>query len=344
MNYSRYKSEHVADHLREEIARGELADPLPSLREWSSNLGVSPGTLQAALKILKREGWIGARAKKGYFLLRKPRRSSQHSPLVRWVLFDPKHQGAYPMGDLLMSVGQKLSALHIDFQIERCNDVRIRAIHKTGSRAHEMLVFSNLSLTYQRLFEGFKNALIFGLPLPGIRLPYISSDVFPAIRHATYRLLRLGCDRIDLVNVIGRRVPESFQRLEDEFQKIRAEAPQIFDGEVIWLPGDPVEQSQALQKFAARIRGKQGFVVNSPISPGLIVMVLTSMGFKIPEQFEVLPVNCMPSQLIVYPQLAHYPFPLEQISKIGTKAAIHYFETGALPDLHKDVPLELVVP
>ena len=344
MNFSRCKSEHVADYLRTAIGRGELAEPLPSLREWSSRLEVSSGTLQAALKILKREGWIASRPRKGLYLSRKPAKRPQHPPVVRWIWHDPKHRAIPPSADYLMAVSQRLAACHIGFQLDWCNDSRIQAIYKAGAHAHEMLVFPNLSFLHQRLFADFRNALIIGIPFHGIPLPYISSDVFPAIRHATFLALRHGCERVDLVNAIGRRIPESCQRLEDEFQKICAEAPRPIQGKVVWLPDEISEQCLAIQKVATRIRGRQGLIVNAPVSPGLLIMVLTNQGLKIPEQVEILPVNCTPGQMVVFPRLAHYPFPLEPFSKTVCKASMHYFETGALPELRKNLPLSMVSP
>ncbi len=344
MNFSRYKSEHVADHLRTAIERGELVEPLPSLRDWSSVLEVSSGTLQAALKILKREGWIGSRPKKGFYLALKPVRRPQHPPVVRWIWHDPKHRVIPPSSDILIAVSQRLAAHHIGFKVEWCNDSRILAIHKAGAQPHEMLVFPNLSFLHQKSFADFKNVLIIGLPFTGIRLPYISSDVFSAIRHATYMLLRHGCDRVDLVNAIGRRIPESRRRLEEEFQKICANAPRPILGEVVWLPDEQSEQCLAIQKLANRITGKYGLVVNNPLSPALLIMVLANRGLKIPEQVEIVSVNCTASLMVAFPPLPHYPLPLEQFSKTVCKAAIHYFETGALPELRKNIPLTLVSP
>jgi len=308
-------------------------------------LEVSSGTLQAAIKILKREGLLGSRLRKGFILSHKPvKRPPALPPVVRWIWHDPKHRLSPTSPDILMAVSQRLAACHIHFQLDFCSDSHIQAIFKAGARTNEMLVFPNLTATHQTLFSDFQNALVIGLPFPGIRLPYVSSDVFPAIRHATFLALRHGCERVDLVNALGRRIPESRQRLESEFQKICAEAPHLIDGKVVWLPDDVSEQCLAIQKLANRIRGRHGLVVNRPVSPGLLVMALTNRGLKIPEQVEVFPVNCTPSEMVVFPRLPHYPFPLELFSKTVCKAAMHYFESGALPELRKNIPLTLVAP
>ncbi len=344
MNFSRYKSEYVADHLREAIRQGDLHEPLPSVRTWSGALGVSTGTLQSALKILKREGWIGSRPNKGFYLIGNPPRMPSRSPIVHWLWHDPRGRSTPPPAEILISISQKLAVHGIGFQIERCDETRLKAIHSAGPDPAAILLFANIGLAYQKLFQELNNALMIGLPFPGIRLPYISSDVFPVFRHAVNLLLRRGCERVELLNIIGRRNPESFLRLKEEFQKIREQAPRPFEGGVTWLPTELTEQCRAIQHLASRVRGKQGLVLSSPILPGLLMMVLKDCGLKIPEQVEILPVNCTPSQMVVYPRLNHYPYPIEQIAKTISNAAVHYFETGALPRLEKLIPLSLVYP
>lgn len=287
---------------------------------------------------------MGSRPRKGFYLSRKPVRPArlQRPPLVRWIFYDPKHRYTPSSAEILMVINQKLAAHHIGFNVEWSNDARMHALFEGGAHSHEMLVFPNFSLKHQRVFSDFQSALLIGLPVRGIRLPYISTDVFSAIRHATFMLVRHGFERIGLVNPIGRRLTEFHQRLEDEFREICAKAPHPVHAEVVWLPDEISEQCSAIQRFATRIRGRQGLVVNAPLSPGLLIMVLTNCGLKIPEQVEILPVNCVSSQMVVFPRLAHYPFPMEPFAKAVCQAAIHYFETGALPVLRKNIPLTLV--
>ncbi|MFZ4780059.1 MAG: GntR family transcriptional regulator, partial [Terrimicrobiaceae bacterium] len=198
MNFGKYKSQNLAVHLRAEIAQGAYTEPLPSLREWSLRLEVSPGTLQAALKILKGEGVIASFPRKGFCLTRKRETSLQHPPVVRWIFYDPKHRHMPPSPDIMMPISLRLAHHHIGFTMEWSNDAKMRSLYEAGANSQEMLVFLNSSIAQQQLFSGFRSALLIGYPYEGIPMPYITNDVFPAIRHATFLLARKGFKQIAL--------------------------------------------------------------------------------------------------------------------------------------------------
>ncbi len=338
--FTRYKSEHVADFLRDAIKRGQLAEPLPALREWSSSLGVSPNTLQAALTILKQEGLVYSLPKKGIHLCpRAPARKHPRPRVVRWIwpsLLLHRSESVFAV------LRRRLAAQKIDFQPEYWDAPRMRDLRRSVASSSELLVFSDLRLAYQKALVGFKNVILVGLPLPGIELPYLSCDVYSAIRHAIHHLQRRGHDRIDVLNPSYQKENESILRLEQEFNEIRQGAHRPFKGSVQRLPTEYSELCRAIRGMAARFKGRQGLVVNAPISPGLLIMVFQSCGLRIPEDVEIIPVNAMPHNLVVYPPLEYYPFPMESLSRALVKAAIHYFEAGRVPDLRKLISLSLV--
>lgn len=307
-------------------------------------LGVSSGTLQAALGILKQEGLIFSRPKKGVFLTLGPPRVRSHLPTVRWLWHDPRRRSSPPPPDLLIACSQQLAAYNIHFQFERCDEDRLKAICASGSHPDEVVVFSNIGVVFQRLFQRNHNVIMVGDPAPGVSLPSITCDVFPVFRHAAYRLLRHGCERIEFLNIIGRRHPEAFRILEEEFQKIRKEAPHPFQGGVTLLPTQQDEQCQAIRRLAKRFSGKQGLIVNAPLLPGILAMVLMDLGFRIPDEVEILPVNCTPGQLQVYPPMAHYPYPVQAVIKAICKTADLYFKTGKPIALNKSISLALSSP
>ncbi len=342
MNFSRNKAERVADHLRTAIRQRDLTDPLPSIRAWSVALGISPSTLQGALAILKDEGWLAAQSKKGYRLTQGSLRTRGHAQVVRWLWHDPRSRSSPPPSEILIECSQRLAACDIHFQFERCDEARLRAIHAAGSHRDEVLVFSNIGATIQRLFASHRNVLMVGDPASGIALPHVSCDIFPIFRHAAYRLLRHGCERVELLNIIGRRHLVSFQILEDEFRKIREEAPRPFQGGVTLVPTPHEEQCRTVRRMARRFTGKQGLIVNAPLLPGLVVMALQDFGLKIPDDVEILPVNSTPGQLAVYPPLAHYPYPIQTMAKTICSTAYHYFKSGKGIQLRKQIPLTLV--
>lgn len=323
------------------IAEGRLTDPLPSVRDWSARLGVSSDTLQAALKMLKQEGVLFSRPRKGLFLTDHPPRTRRHAPLVRWLWHDPRNRSVPPAPDLLIECSQRLATYDIHFRFERCDERRLRTIHATSNPADEILIFSNIGVTFQRLFQKHCNALIVGDPMQGIDLPFITCDIFPVFRHAAYRLLRRGCRHIEFLNIIGRRHPRSFRILEEEFEKVRAEAPIPFIGGVTLLPTPQDEQCLAIRRLARRFVEKQGLILNAPLLPGMVAMVLMDSGFRIPDQVEILPVNATPGQMMIYPPTPCYPYPVEAMVKAICKTADHYFKTGEPITIRKSIPLSL---
>jgi GntR family transcriptional regulator len=60
--------QQVADLLRDRIGKGELGPRLPSHMQLAQELGVSPMTVQRALKVLKDEGLIYAERGLGTFV------------------------------------------------------------------------------------------------------------------------------------------------------------------------------------------------------------------------------------------------------------------------------------
>jgi DNA-binding GntR family transcriptional regulator len=60
--------QQLAARIRERITRGELGPKLPTLEILAEQAGVSPTTVQRALKILKDEGLVYGMAGRGIFV------------------------------------------------------------------------------------------------------------------------------------------------------------------------------------------------------------------------------------------------------------------------------------
>jgi len=342
MNFLRSKPEHLAEYLRDAIARGEVVEPLPSIRDWSARLGVAHGTLETAVGILKREGLLRTLPRKGVQIVREttPRHRPQQPPTVRWIFCGRSYRDVPTLSELLTALTQRLAPHGIRFSLEMLNDARLRAIHRQGKRPHEMLLLSSAPKTYQEMFAGFRDSvLLIGPAAPGVDLPYISNDVISAFRHATFMLARRGFERVTLlVNEV------SHQSIEKEFQIICAAAPRPIQGDVARVPDELYEQNLAVQRLAARVAGRHGLLANSPVPAGLLMMALMKRGVDVPGQAEVISVNATSFELRTFPLPIHYPYPLEKFSKTICQAAVRYFEQGAVPPLRKLLPLRMVEP
>lgn len=343
VEFLRSKAEHLADHLRAAIASGKLVEPLPNLRDWSANLGVSHGTLEAALRILKREGIVRSRPRRGIHIVRRiPSRTPlQEPPFVRLIEgHNVKMKDVPTILQVLGSIALRLSAHGIRLGIEIYNDERLKTLHQQGERPNELLLFRALPRRYQEMFSDFqRSVLLLGEPAPGIQLPFISIDVLSSIRHATFLLARRGFERISLVINESSRQP-----IDEEFSRMCAAAPHPVRGEVVRLPDELYAQNLAAQKLAARVTARQGLIVISPIHAGLLMMTVAGRGWKLGEEVEVIQMNAMPQEIRTHPIPIHYPTPLEPLSKAICQAAIRYFEQGTLPPLRKMLSLEMVSP
>jgi len=59
--------QQIADQLREHVERGELrpGDPLPTVRQLASDLGVAPNTVARAYTDLQDGGWLTSDGRRG---------------------------------------------------------------------------------------------------------------------------------------------------------------------------------------------------------------------------------------------------------------------------------------
>jgi DNA-binding LacI/PurR family transcriptional regulator len=168
-------------------------------------------------------------------------------------------------------------------------------------------------------------------------------DVFAAWRHAIALLARHGFDRISLINIAGPRShAEARDHIARHFAEICAACARPVHGEVIWLPDAIPERRPTIQRLAQRLRPRHGVLTNAPVSPGLVMMALMHCDLRIPDDVEVVALNCTPSQAVTCPPIAHYPFPREAFCRAIRRAAVHYFEQGKLPPLHTVLQLDLV--
>jgi len=341
MQFLRSTAELLAEHLRRAIENGELVEPLPSIHDWSAKLGVSHGTLENALKILKREGVIRTRPRKGIYIAR-PRavRCLQQPPTVRWILAGLTWKKSPNIPEILGTLTQSLSEHGIRMSVEMLDDRRLDALHARGEVPHELLVLASFPREHQHLFSDFRrSALLLRAPFPGVDLPYVFIDVMPALRHATFLLARRGFERVThVINEGGAQAPE------EPFRKICAEAPRPLQGEIVRLPDELYAQSAAALRFAGRVTARHGVIVNSPIHAGLLMTALAGRGRKLGEDVEVIALNALPQEIRTCPIPIHYPYPLEAFAKVIRQAAMHYFEQGALPALRKAIPLHMVAP
>jgi DNA-binding transcriptional regulator YhcF (GntR family) len=342
MNFLRSTAELLAEHLRGAIERGEVANPLPSIRAWSGQLGVSCGTMEAALRILKGEGVVESRPRKGLSIVSLPVAPSRPRSvrLVRWIWPTVQSRDNPGINEEVGAVLQKLSVHGIRLSTEMFNRAAWEALARRGERPDELLMLQSPPRERQEQFRHFrKSVLLIGPPFPGIPLPFVTSDTVSALRHCVFHFVRQGFGKVTLfLNKSGR------QPIDESFRQLCAAVPRPIHGEIVRLPDELNEQARAVHRFSARIVPLHGLIAVSPIQAGQLMMAVMHRWLRMPRDAQVVAVNALPTELRSLPIPVHYPFPLEKFCKVVSRAAVRYFETGRVPPLRKMLPLEMVTP
>lgn len=336
------KAELLADHIQACIQRGELPNPLPNIRQWSVRLGVSHGTLESALGILKQRGLLESRPRKGIYIKSRQPRPPPLPQLrqVRWIALGRQFHHLHTAPFVMDAISRRLAEHGIRLSLDICDANRLKALPQQVTAPHEMLLLHSLPQEYVPLFEKFRDrVLMLDLPYSGTTLSYITVDVVSAFRHATYWLVRRGFQRVTLLANASGTYP-----VERDFAAICAQAPHPVQGDVVRIPDELLEQNAAIVRLANRISPGHGLICNSPVPFGALMMALVQRGLELSGQVEVLAVNTMPVEIRTVPVPRHYPYPLEAFARAVCHAVLRFFERGSLPPIRKMIPLTMVEP
>lgn len=341
----------LADFLRDQLSRGELAEPLPNTRAWAQRLGVGCRTLYGALHILERERWIVIRPRQGISILARPEPSSS-PPAAKAVrilyrgLDYPEFWVRERWGELFFLLSQSLQPHGIALRVERCTDARLRTICAAPARAgfRELLLLRSCPAPYQRqVARSGLPALIFGHRAPGVDLPYINYDLEGAVRHAVHRLLRRGVQPLYFLVEGGKA--HGVERQSAAFRSACESWPHPpAGGEIVPISIRPDSQLDLLRRFAARVRKKCGILVAAPVSSAGVVLALLERRIKVPGDAEMVLIGGKPEAAFVSPTSVRYDISLEAGVKNITRAAVHFFETGAMPEVSKTIAMEISNP
>lgn len=338
--FLRSRAEQLADYLRGCIARGEICDPLPGIREWSARLGAGRGTLEQALHILHREGLLSVEPRRGIRLAGVPPRpaTADRPRVVRWLLYGRNYPDMSVVMEILAMLSERLQAHDIHLQLERFTAQRFREIHKQGEHPNTMLFLVSLPAEFQRMFANFrKSAIVIGLPAEGVNLPFVSNDIASAMRHAIALVARRGFRRITMVATEATRsIPETLLR------QWCAACDTDLHADLVRMPMSLEEHVTAARRFAARVTPGQGIIAVYPIPATSLISALLQHGLSIPRDAEVIGMNTTRAAVRVVPMPTHYPYPVEAFTKTVQRAILHYFEQGRVPRWKKLIPLEVV--
>lgn len=340
----RTKAVQLADYLRHCLAEGRLSDPLPGMRLWSKQLGVSRRTLQATVKELQQEGLFTVK-RRGVRLAHTTAPAGASTPAAPprvQVLLDAAYRHHINNYLETLSTLQERLLLHgVELKWEICRPSRLREIARQPATPQVLLVLASLPPVYQRLFaESGQPAIVLGEVAAGLDLPFINANQSAAVRHAAFKLLQRGFTQLTLVHVNADAA--GIKSALAAFQEACAGWPrQPVTARLIPTALDQTSLQQTARRLARGVKDRQGFVVLAPVPIGLVVTALLQHGIAVPAQADVVSLFHTREAVTLYPPPTCYPYPTGALVKQLTEAALHYFETQSLPVLKKTVAIEV---
>lgn len=341
MNYLRDRCEQLANFLREGIVRGDYADPLPSTRVWCQQLGVGRPTLLRALQILTSEGLI-TMTKRGSVLApieqKPPPTPHPTTKVVRVLTYGEAVEGF----DLeLIRLSEQLQSHGIRLVIEPCNLPRLKSIVSQAIHPWELCCLLSIPVSYQRHFSSRKNStLVIGFTNPESALNYLSPDLDGSIRHATHSLLRQGFKHLVLIDMSAKTA--GVAKCVQTFKKTCGDwRTQPIQSDIHLLWDDFTYMRDAIRKIVAKIKAPCGIVIHAPMSIGILVSTLLQKGFDVPKEIGIMAVEYREEEVQFSVPITHYQVSADRYAKEIMHAALHYFETGKLPEMKKVLPMNV---
>lgn len=329
------KPAQLAEYLRAAIHDGGLSEPLPGIRGWSRQLGVSRRTLTAALQTLQREGWLTLHPRGARLNAKPPAAKAPAAPSaprrVRWLIDGTYRHHLTSQHRTFDLLHERLRLRGIDLKFELCPPARLREVARRAPVPNELLLLGSLPPAYQKLFAASRQpALVLGEVAAGLELPFVNTDQAGAVRHAAFRLLRRGCTQLKLVHI--KSAAAGVRSARDAFQKAGAEwSSGPVATQAIGTDLDLTSLLGAMRRLTTSIKGRTGVLVLSPVPIALVVTALLQHGIAVPDQAEVVALLHAPEALHLCPLPAAYAWPLVAVVRHVTQAAETFFATGSLP-------------
>lgn len=340
MNYLRNRHEQLASFLREGIGNGTYGTPLPSTRVWARQLGIGRPTLLRALQVLAAEGLIEISKQGATLVQSKLTEARPAAPPVTKVVRILSHDALSGQFNLqIIRLSEQLQNHGIRLVVESCSFPRLKAIAAQAEQPWELCCLLSIPVAYQKYFISRKaSSLVLGFTKPEIALPFMTPDLNGSIRHATNALLRQGFQRLAMLELTSKTagVAQCIQTFEETCAAWQAHqvTSQV---QLIW--GDFTSMRLEIQRFVRRLTEPCGIVVHAPISLGVLVTSLIQHGIDIPNQVRIMALEHQIGDVQFSVPITHYGNSAEQYSRHILHAALHYFETGALPDIQKVLPM-----
>lgn len=341
MNFLRDRCEQLANFLRDGILQGEYPVPLPPTRVWCQQLGVGRPTLLRALQILNAEGLISM-TKRGAILKsvnRRPKPELHAATKVVRILTYGDTGGNFEMEIIRLS--EQLQIQGIRLVVESCNLPRLKSIAAQPQNPWELCCLLSIPIGYQKYFFHRKDSvLVIGFTNSGFPLHYLTPDLMGSTRHATHGLLRQGFKHLVMLNRVANTagVAQCVETFKTTCANWRT---QPIQADIQLIHCDYGSMRNAIKKLVNKIKGPFGIVTHAPISVGILVSALLQKGFKIPEQVSIRTIEYRLEEVQFCVPIIQYQVSIDRYTKEILHAALHYFETGKLPETKKILPMSV---
>lgn len=337
------KSAQLAEYLRHAMRDGTLAEPLPGMRAWSRQLGVSRQTLHTALRALQRDGVLTLHPRGARLNPRAPSaaKSLPGAHRVRWLIDGTYRHLLHNHHRTFDLLHERLRLRGIDLKSEICTPGRLREIARQAATSRELLLLGSLPPLFQKLFATTgRPALVLGEVAAELDLPFVNTDQAGVVRHATFRLLRQGCTQLKLVHV--KSAASGVMSARSSFQQAcRAWEKSSVAHQAVATNLDLTSLLQAMRRLTQQVGERLGVLVLAPVPVGMVVTALLQQGIAVPARAEVIALLHSTEAVHLCPPPPTYIWPMQAVVREITRAAEIYFHSGTLPPGGKLIPAEL---
>ena len=339
----RSKAHQLAEYLRDCIQQDRLVEPLPGMRQWSQQLGVSRRTLEGALTELRSEGWLTV-GPRGIRLNPAPATATATRAAaprrVRWLLESSYRRHLYNYHVTFGLLQERLGLRGIEISWETCSPSRLQEIARQPAAANELFLLASLPPAYQRLFAATgKPTLILGEVTPGLALPFINADLAGIVRHATFRLLRQGCAHLEMVHI--NTAAAGLRSAETAFESACAGWSRTpITRRILTTALDQASLLTTMRRLVSGVKDHTGLLVLAPVPVGMVVTALLQAGIAVPAQAAVVALMHPAEAIQLLPPPVHYPWPITALVRQISTVTERFFTTGILPPGGKTVAIE----
>jgi DNA-binding LacI/PurR family transcriptional regulator len=285
----------VADVLREKIAARTWGEFLPGERRLSERLGVSRGTVRAALKILNRTGVIAIAIGQQTRITHPPKRSTRSSSrIVGLVTTGPMLNfstiAIYLIGELRRHLQQAGFEMRVFAgKQEGARDLRRTVKNLVNEKQVCCWLLLAVPASLQQWFDRQRLcAVVVGSCFKGVNLPSIDYDYAALARHGVGLLVARGHRRLALLrpaeDTAGYVAGETgfLQGVSDHAHRFQA------TGAVYRLDVEPDAIHRQVERLLRRAEPPTGLIVARSAHAVGAASHLQSRGRRIPHDVSIL--------------------------------------------------------